>query len=110
MLKVRAIETEFSSPDSRDARNGKKTRFIVLGLSTSNLRYRKEMGTVENLAIIVDFRVNETLQIGLSRFSGSRQIGIGNSAYQVEGESVYLFLESAIRRQTTFTEKRKVNG
>ena len=36
--------------------------------------------------LIVDLRINETLQIG----------AVGNSTYQVEGESVYLFLEFTI--------------
>ena len=38
------------------------------------------------ILIIVDLRINETLQIGAA----------GNSAYQVRGESVYLFLEFTI--------------
>ena len=30
MFTNRVTETEFSSPDSRDARNGKKTRFLFV--------------------------------------------------------------------------------
>ena len=48
--------------------------------------------------IMVHFRINWTLQIGLSRFSGSQcrsehsdksePVGIGNSAYQTRGAKV----------------------
>ena len=40
------------------------------------------------MSTIVDFRINETLQIG----------AVGNSAYQVRGESVCLFFEFTINQ------------
>ena len=45
---------------------------------------------------MVDFRINWTLQIGLSRFSGSQPVGLETALTKHGGESVYLFFEFTI--------------
>ena len=52
-------------------------RFLLIPFTRINFRV---------LSFIVDFRINETLQIG----------AVGNSAYRVEGESVCLFFQFTI--------------
>ena len=53
---------------------------------------------VRRWAIIVDLRINETLQTG----------AVGNRTYRV-GASVYLFLEFTIIHTRHFTRERRTN-
>ena len=55
----------------------KKTNLHSVCVPLYPSKYRKEIGIVENLEIIVDLRINETLQIPICRvpFRGSRYIG-----------------------------------